>query len=153
MTQENLPGTLKVAIVDTEMTGLEYDDQAVSVGIVLVEIAMPKGTLVREIDSYYGLREPTVTISDGARAVHGLSDDDLAGKALDMAKLRALVKSADVLVAHNAQFDSRILGQLVRDGLGRRVRPDSALTGRGNQWDSGGTSCASCGTYIPCNAC
>jgi DNA polymerase III subunit epsilon len=117
MTQENLPGTLKVAIVDTETTGLEYDDQAVSVGVVLVEIAMPKGTLVREIDSYYGLREPTVRISDGARAVHGLSDDDLAGEALDMVKLRELVKSADVLVAHNAQFDSRI-ATVHRDRIG-----------------------------------
>jgi len=102
-----------VAIVDTETTGLEYDDQAVSIGVILVAIELPKGTLLREVDSYYSLREPTCAIHPRALAVHGLTPQLLAGHTIDWDKVGGMLDCAHYVIAHNAKFDSRMIGQFI----------------------------------------
>ena len=100
---------MKVAIVDTETTGVAAHDEPISVGILLVEIETASGKLIWEIARYHGWREPRVAIHPKAYAVHGKSADDLAGKVLDLASITSLIDEAEVLVAHNAQFDARML--------------------------------------------
>lgn len=98
-----------IAVVDTETTGLAEEDEVISVGVILLEISAKSGKLIREIDSYYGLREPMVPIHPMAAKVHGLKLDDLRGKNLDMQRLTGLFENADIIAAHNAQFDYKML--------------------------------------------
>ena len=78
--------------------------------MVLLEVS-DKGEILREIDSYHGLREPSVPINPQAHAVHGLTVETLRGRRWDTRQLRRIIDSADLLVAHNAKFDRRMLGQ------------------------------------------
>lgn len=110
--KEHQDSTL-VAIIDTETTGLEEKDQPISVGVILLEVTSDKGDLLREVDSYYGLREPTVPINLQAQAVHGLEMERLRGAEFDMKHLYKIIDSADLLVAHNAKFDRRMLAHVM----------------------------------------
>lgn len=101
-----------VAVVDTESTGLQEKDQPISIGIILYEIEMPSGILIREIGSYYGLRKPTVPISSEAQRIHGIALADLKGQRLDFYQMARLLTPAEVIVAHYASFDYRMLGKV-----------------------------------------
>ncbi|WP_234775044.1 exonuclease domain-containing protein [Paraburkholderia tropica] len=109
---EAIAETAIVAVVDTETTGLDAHDEPISLGIVLYEVDLPKGGLVREIDAYYGTRQPAAPISPGAFAVHGISAAELSGKQIDTSHVLALLRQADYVIAHHAEFDGRMLGQL-----------------------------------------
>ncbi len=109
--KENTENTF-VAIVDTETTGLDTLDEPISVGVILIEVNH-KGDLIREVDCYYGLREPKVQIDPKAQEVHGLTFESLIGKKFDMKVLHKIVDSADLLVAHNAKFDRRMLAHVM----------------------------------------
>jgi hypothetical protein len=112
-------GVIRVVILDIETTGLESSDEAVSVGALAFDVDASDGTLVREVDSYHGLRQPSVGVHPDARLAHGLSDEELAGKLFDMSVLHSIFDSADVLVAHDAQFTAWMLEPLF-PGITRR---------------------------------
>ncbi|MFS8975592.1 DNA polymerase III subunit epsilon [Cupriavidus necator] len=106
---------MRVAIVSTETTGITPADEPVSIGLLLVEVAPRAGSLVREITDYYGSQEPSVPISAAATGVHGLTADMLRGQRFDVDAIRAIVDDADVLVAHGAEFNARMLEKVVPD--------------------------------------
>lgn len=101
-----------VAIVDTETTGLSATDEPISVGVVLLEVDATDGDLLREVDFYYGRRMPSVPINPAAQAVHGISLTQLTGQVFDFMRLHKLLYSADLLIAHNADFDRRMLSRV-----------------------------------------
>lgn len=102
-----------VAVGDTETTGLAESDEPVSVAVVLLDVRGGKGDTIVEVDSFYGLREPAVPIHPEAQRVHGLDEGALQGKRLDLVRLRKIVDSADLLVAHNTKFDRRMISKIV----------------------------------------
>lgn len=101
-----------VAIVDTETTGVSSTDEPISVGIILLEVSGDDGRLLREVDSYYGLRKPAVPIHPQAQEVHGMTPSQLEGHAFDLTRLHQLLYSAQCVVAHNAAFDRRMLARV-----------------------------------------
>lgn len=103
---------MHIAIVDTETTGLESHDEPLSIGIILARIG-EKGELLQEVAHYEGMREPTVPINAKAQAIHGLTAEMLQGQAFDMDTVRSLLTQADVLIAHNAAFDARMLAKVL----------------------------------------
>ena len=107
-TKESPDRTL-VAIIDLESTGLEETDEPVSVGALLLEIETKSGDLVREVDSYYGIREPLAAMNPEAHALHALSPEQLRGRYVDVDRLSRIVNSAELLIAHNAKFNRRML--------------------------------------------
>ncbi|ARU04728.1 hypothetical protein CCO03_08610 [Comamonas serinivorans] len=136
---QNLPkyypddGCTLVAIVDTETTGLQSHDEPITCAILLAEIRMPKGSLVRVVDKYYGKREPNVVISEGAQLVHGLTFEDVRGHVFDSLHMEKMLRSAGIVVAHNAKFDRRMLRHALLDSDGLPWAC-SMLTLR-NRWD------------------
>ncbi len=114
------PDSLFVAIIDTETTGLLEEDEPISVGVILIEVSETTGEVYREVFSYYGLREPGVPIHKDAQAIHGISIEELRGKRFDMTVLSRLVYSADLLIAHNASFDKRMLARVMPGILERK---------------------------------
>jgi len=118
-----------VAILDTETTGVGSDDEPVSVGVIAVRVD-ERGALVEEIGRYEGWREPSVPIHPKAQAVHGLTIDDLRGKQFDILALKTLINAADVIVAHNASFDARMIGVIMK------VKPKWRCSYRQFPWGS-----------------
>ena len=101
--------TVVVAIVDTETTGLGRFDEPIAIGVVLCEVSLPKGNLIREIGVYHGLREPNVPIRPEAFRVHGIALERLRGKTFDTPRLQWLFGQAACVIAHYCSFDSRML--------------------------------------------
>lgn len=102
----------RIAIVDTETTGLSHADEPISIGLIVIKVD-DKGGLIHEIGRYYGLQEPTVPIHPAASRVHGLSIDELRGKRFNHDAVSTLISQADVCIAHNATFDARMLNKIV----------------------------------------
>ncbi|MDI1308162.1 MAG: exonuclease domain-containing protein [Methylotenera sp.] len=95
--------------IDTETTGLSKSDQPISVGAVLAEVDTRNGVILKEIARYYGLREPSCVITEGAYQVHGISDYQVKNKEFDLKELVTMFEVANLIVAHNAAFDKRML--------------------------------------------
>ncbi len=101
----------KVLVLDTETSGVSSSDEPIEIAAALYEVDST-GNLVAKLDAYSGRREPTVPISFMAQKVHKISKADLAGRDFDHEKVAVLLSNADVIVAHNADFDSRMLQPL-----------------------------------------
>lgn len=107
---------LRIGFVDCESTGIGPDDEPISIGMVLVKLdAKGYGEPFAE---WYGEQEPSVPIHPKAAKVHGKTVADLAGKRFDRAGLREIMEQADILVAHHASFDARMLLKVEPDTLG-----------------------------------
>ncbi|OZB48800.1 MAG: hypothetical protein B7X60_03090, partial [Polynucleobacter sp. 39-45-136] len=101
----------KILVLDTETTGVSSSDEPIEIAAALYEVDST-GNLVAKLDTYSGRREPMVPISSMAQKVHKISKADLAGRDFDHEKVAVLLSNADVIVAHNADFDSRMLQPL-----------------------------------------
>lgn len=102
------------AVIDVETTGLSpYYDEIIELSIDLISFDPNSCQPVAITDSYFGQREPSIRISPGAGAVHGLTLDDLRGKRLDHSAITRVISRADFLVAHNAAFDKGFVIQLL----------------------------------------
>jgi DNA polymerase-3 subunit epsilon len=98
----------RAIFVDTETTGLDQDvDEVIELALLPFEYERDTGAIVRvlENEAFSGLRQPSFPIPAESAKVHGISDGDVAGKTIDGAAVEALVRSAHLIVAHNAHFD------------------------------------------------
>jgi DNA polymerase III epsilon subunit-like protein len=100
---------LNVLFVDTETTGLTNADQPISIGLILVEVSSTTGFCIRELGCYHGLREPSCPINPKAAQIHGLTSELLSNRDFDYAAVVTFFGVADLIVAHNAEFDRRML--------------------------------------------
>lgn len=114
---------MRLALVDTETTGLDKEDQVIELAII--SLAMEDGKL-RRLGQYQTLIKPTCPVSVEARAVHHILDEELADKPTIQEFLQnsgfpdlgipplseARLDDEDlVMVAHNEAFDRRMLVQ------------------------------------------
>ena len=100
------------AFLDTETTGLKSSDEVIEFAIILFRYDISARKVLKVIDSYQGLREPSCAIDPGAEAVHGISFDQVRGKQLKDRVVRGILRKADFLIAHNASFDRRFVEAL-----------------------------------------
>lgn len=92
--------------IDVETTGLNpARDQIVELAIALFAYKRDTGEIVKVLEEYSGLREPTCPISPEALRVHRITGQMVRGKHLDHARIEAMIGKANFLVAHNASFD------------------------------------------------
>ncbi|HEX4855792.1 MAG TPA: 3'-5' exonuclease [Limnobacter sp.] len=97
---------VKVLIVDTETTGLEYANcEIIEVGALLVEVDQETGAVGRVLGHYGGLEEPQSPITPDNSAIHGITNDMVKGQRFDETALKVLCDQAALFVAHNAAFD------------------------------------------------
>lgn len=101
---------MQIAIVDCETTGLDQHDQPISIAVILSQIDHRGFGDISNI--WYGEQYPTVPISEGAFAVHGRTRDSLHSKSFDFDSLTEALSSAQLIIAHNADFDSRMIAKV-----------------------------------------
>lgn len=96
----------KGVIVDTETTGIDHDkDAIIELGMVLFEFDPETGVAYNVLDSFDQLEDPGFPIPSEATAVHGITDEMVAGKHIDEASVERFLEGVSLVVAHNSKFD------------------------------------------------
>ncbi len=114
-------GTGLAALIDVETTGFSPRwDEVVELALILFAFDRAAGGLLGIVEEYVGLRQPTQPIPAQVVAVHGITDDMVAGRRLDDARVRQLLDRAELLVAHNAAFDRGFVAALYSES---RAKP------------------------------
>jgi DNA polymerase III subunit epsilon len=100
--------TRRAVFLDTETTGLDLDhDEVIELALLPFEYEHATGRIVRvdEARAFSGLRQPSFSIPAEVSRIHGITDADVAGRAVDPDRVREIVEYAHLVIAHNAAFD------------------------------------------------
>ena len=103
-----------IAILDTETTGLKSHDRVCEIGIALVDLA--HGCYLHETFPHSRLVNPGIPMPPDVTAIHGITDamlSDAPTLADIWPRVLAHVSQYDV-VAHNADFDRKLIRQSLR---------------------------------------
>jgi DNA polymerase-3 subunit epsilon len=95
--------------VDVETTGLDpLRHEIIELAMVPFSYGLD-GRIFEVGDPFHELRQPSEPIPPEITAITGISDDLVAGKAIDPAQVAAFAAPAALVIAHNAAFDRRFL--------------------------------------------
>ena len=95
----------RICVLDTETTGtVSLVDEIIDFAIVMLEVDAT-GEIVGIASQGQALRDPGMPIPPHITRLTGIGDADVAGKTIDLDRLERRLRSADVLIAHNAKFD------------------------------------------------
>lgn len=96
----------KGVVVDTETTGLNPDtDAIIELGMVLFEFDPETGRAYKVLESFNQLEYPGFPIPPESTAVHGITDEMVAGGRIDDASVERFLDGVSLVVAHNSKFD------------------------------------------------
>jgi len=91
--------------LDTEATGLNPDTEKV------IELAMvpfeydAEGCIYRILPAYNALQDPGIPIPAFITSITGITDEMVAGQAIDLDQVAQFLSGASLVIAHNARFD------------------------------------------------
>jgi len=109
-----LPELCRIAVVDTETTGLyPSHDRLVEIAVMLLEVDGASGRLVRVLETYQELNDPGMPIPSIATSIHGITNAMVKGRRIDADRVTRLLEAADLVVAHNSGFDKGFVRQVV----------------------------------------
>lgn len=95
--------------VDTEATGLDTNrDEIIELAMVPFRFTRD-GTVVRVLPAFNKLREPSIPIPAEVTEITGITKEMVVGCAIDPDEVTAFAKDADLIVAHNAAYDRKML--------------------------------------------
>ena len=93
------------AIIDLETLGLDPTlHPIIELGMLLFSFSSTEGIL-DVVETYNGLQDPGVPIPEGITAITGITDEDVAGQAIDWPLVAQYLQRTDVVICHNASFD------------------------------------------------
>jgi len=93
-------------VVDTETTGISHDkDAIIELGMVLFEYDPDTGIAYRVLGSFDQLEAPGFPIPPESIAVHGITDEMVAGRRIDDSSVSAFLAGVSLVIAHNSKFD------------------------------------------------
>lgn len=102
-----------ISVIDTETTGTDpLTDEIIDVAVVTLEVNSV-GEILSVVNAGQALRDPHMPIPDHITKLTGITDDDVCGKSINLDRLERRLRNADVLIAHNAQFDIAFLENLM----------------------------------------
>lgn len=105
----------RAVLVDTETTGLDQDaDEVIELALLPFEYGRDTGRIVsvQETQALSAFREPSMPIPAEATRLNGITNDMVAGHAIDPERVRAIVEPAHLIIAHNAGFDRPMVEKL-----------------------------------------
>ena len=96
----------KGVVVDTETTGINPDkDAIIELGMVLFEFDPETGCAYRVLDTFDQLEDPGFPVPPASTAVHGISDEMVAGQRINDEEVAAFLDGVSLVIAHNSKFD------------------------------------------------
>lgn len=114
-TKAELHVTYKVLILDTETTGFSASDEVVEIATIRARVS-EEGYVV-DFEGKVQQQCPIVDFHPKASAANGLTKAVLYGKAFDIPEIEADMQWADVIIAHNAQFDRVQMSKVVSEDV------------------------------------
>jgi DNA polymerase-3 subunit epsilon len=100
----------KGVVIDTETTGLDADTcKIIEVGLVAFEYDPVSGQPIRVLGTYGGLEDPGHPLSEEITELTGITDAMVVGQRIDDELVKSLVANANIVIAHNANFDRPFL--------------------------------------------
>ena len=91
--------------LDTEATGLNPGtDKIIELALVPFEYDS-EGRIYRILPAYNALQDPGVPISAFITRITGITDEMVAGQAIDLDEVTRFLANASLVIAHNAGFD------------------------------------------------
>ena len=91
--------------LDTEATGLNPDtDKIIELALVPFEYDA-EGRIYRILPAYNALQDPGVPISAFITSITGITDEMVAGQAIDLDEVARFLANDSLVIAHNARFD------------------------------------------------
>ncbi|MFM1886839.1 MAG: hypothetical protein RL026_1996 [Pseudomonadota bacterium] len=100
----------EAVVVDTETTGTDFErDRIIELAMVRFAYDASDGRIVHVSDVYGSLEDPGVPIPPETTAIHGITDDMVAGHQIDDEAVAAMLEDVEWVVAHNAAFDRPLL--------------------------------------------
>ncbi len=100
-------GEIATAVVlDTETTGRDPDtDKVIELALVKFEYEVGTGRVIRVKEVYSSLEDPGFPIPAETIAIHGITDEMVAGHQLDDSQIAQFMTGVQWVIAHNASFD------------------------------------------------
>ena len=96
------------AIIDLETTGLSSDlDEIIEIGTLIV--GFDQSGINSVVFSDNQLQQPSEPISQEITDITGITNEDVAGCAIDWGLLENALKDVNLVICHNARFDRQFL--------------------------------------------
>ncbi len=97
---------ISIAFLDTETTGVNRaNDEIIELALKVVKFEKASGKIVSIDREYESFNDPGEEISQEIIMLTGINDEMVEGQAIDWEKVDAILKDAEIVVAHNAGFD------------------------------------------------
>ena len=97
---------ISIAFLDTETTGVNRaSDKIIELALKVVKFEKASGKIVSIDKEYESFNDPGEEISQEITMLTGINDEMVEGQAIDWEKVDAILKDAEIVVAHNAGFD------------------------------------------------
>jgi DNA polymerase-3 subunit epsilon len=91
----------------SSLTGLDAKtDEVIDLGMVKFTYCLD-GRVTRVIDSFGSLNEPANSILAEISTLTDITNDMVAGKRIDAANVSTFVADANIVIAHNSNFDRK----------------------------------------------
>ena len=101
---------LKIAILDTETTGFNHDDdKIIELGILVVEVCPKTGQAFQITGRFDDFEDPGFPIPEDSFFVHHITDDMVSGKRINDCTVESLMSDVSLVIAHNADFDRKFV--------------------------------------------
>ena len=97
-------------VIDTETTGLNTETaEIIDLCIAAFTYAPATGDLLAHTATHEWLQQPSTPISEEITRITGITNELVAGKSIPVDAVNELLKSADLILAHNAKFDRNVM--------------------------------------------
>lgn len=95
-------------ILDLETTGLDARrDKIIEIGILQFMVHADNPPEI--VECYSAVEDPQMPLPKEIAEITGLTDNVLAGRKIDWLKVRLLMQTSSIVIAHNADFDRSFL--------------------------------------------
>ncbi|WP_051583465.1 3'-5' exonuclease [Sphingomonas sp. RIT328] len=107
---DRLPDGARLGIVlDVETTGIDAAaDEIIELAMVPFAYTID-GQVLGTLAPFHSYRQPKTPIPEEITALTGITDEMVAGQAIDAEAVAAFIANAGIVIAHNARFDRRFV--------------------------------------------
>lgn len=95
-------------VLDTETTGIEDDAELIEICILPFSFNDDM-EICKVYNAYTAFEQSSKPLTPEIEKITGITDDMIKGQSIDDYKVNALFNKAELVIAHNAKFDKRIM--------------------------------------------